>query len=267
MDCSHDVHLYSNLAASSLKKAGSQDEDEDEDEEEEEPAEEYRVGDEVEGKYKNGRWYPATVKAVQEDGTFLLDWDDSDPEDRVKSARQLRKVQVAPDIFPVGIEIKGAPLSSLRNRYEIGHIEFSESKMKKIVYVIQRITDDAVNKQKIVEASTKPNEFRVGDKVDGRYKNNRWYPAVIAEKKPDGSFVLNWDDNDSQDRVKSAKDLRHQVWEKLGRYDFLLLSVQKFNYDDEEVMPGGVTSAHKVKQVWIKVAPHFGFITSSLTIH
>ena len=233
--------------ATNQNESGIQSENEDEEGEE---AAEFRVGDEVEGKYKNGRWYPAVVKEVQEDGTYLLDWNDGDSEDRVKSARQLRRAQVSPNTFPVGIEIKGVPLSNLRGRYEVGHWDLSESKMKKVVYVIEWIAEDAVNKKNIVEVNTKPYEFRVGDSVDGQYKNGRWYPAVIEERRPDGAFVLKWEDGDTADRVKSARELRPKIWDRIGHHDFLLLSVQKFNHDDEEgAHSGGVRSDRKVKQV------------------
>jgi hypothetical protein len=53
--------------------------------------EEYRVGQDVEGLYKNGIWYGAKINSIQEDGVYLIDWNDCDPQDRVKSFFRLRK--------------------------------------------------------------------------------------------------------------------------------------------------------------------------------
>jgi hypothetical protein len=50
--------------------------------------------------------------------------------------------------------------------------------------------------------------FKVGDSVEGLYKNGKWYPATIAAKGENGNFTLNWSDGDTADRTKSSKELR-----------------------------------------------------------
>jgi hypothetical protein len=50
--------------------------------------------------------------------------------------------------------------------------------------------------------------FEIGDEVEGQYKNGNWYTARIASKNPNGTFVLNWDDGDTQDRVKPSHQIR-----------------------------------------------------------
>ena len=50
--------------------------------------------------------------------------------------------------------------------------------------------------------------FKVGDAVEGLYKNGKWYLATIAAKGENGMFTLNWNDGDTQDRTKAAKELR-----------------------------------------------------------
>lgn len=47
------------------------------------------------GKYGDGNWYKATVKKRNEDGTYTLDWDDGDVNDRVKGAGEIRKLALA----------------------------------------------------------------------------------------------------------------------------------------------------------------------------
>ncbi len=47
----------------------------------------------------------------------------------------------------------------------------------------------------------------MGERVWGRYRNGRWYPARVAEMRGDGRYVLDWDDGDSQDRVKGPEEV------------------------------------------------------------
>lgn len=51
----------------------------------------FKVGDRVKALYQNGCWYKATISKAHSDGTFTVDWDDKDTEDRVKNIDQLRE--------------------------------------------------------------------------------------------------------------------------------------------------------------------------------
>mmetsp|Transcript_64472 Transcript_64472/g.172661 ORF Transcript_64472/g.172661 Transcript_64472/m.172661 type:complete len:98 (-) Transcript_64472:104-397(-) len=55
-----------------------------------------------------------------------------------------------------------------------------------------------------------PPAFQKGDRVEGLYRNGVWYRATVADPLEGGLFLLNWDDGDSQDRVKTAAQLRRQ---------------------------------------------------------
>ena len=50
--------------------------------------------------------------------------------------------------------------------------------------------------------------FKVGDKVEGRFRSGRWYCAVIAKCNDNGTYVIKWDDGDPSDTVKAADALR-----------------------------------------------------------
>jgi hypothetical protein len=41
------------------------------------------------GRYSSGQWYPARVSEVLEDRRYVLDWDDGDPQDRVKGPEEV----------------------------------------------------------------------------------------------------------------------------------------------------------------------------------
>ena len=57
----------------------------------------YKVGDKVKALYTNGNWYGARVVKIDGDGTFTVDWEDSDPADRVKTIDQIRDDDVVDD--------------------------------------------------------------------------------------------------------------------------------------------------------------------------
>ena len=49
---------------------------------------------------------------------------------------------------------------------------------------------------------------RVGDAVRGRFRDGRWYGAVVARVRGDGMYELDWDDGDDEDRVKGGGEMR-----------------------------------------------------------
>jgi hypothetical protein len=68
--------------------------------------------------------------------------------------------------------------------------------------------------------------YRVGDRVWGRYRNGRWYPARVAEVPGEGLYLLDWDDGDQQDRVKGPEEVPSgpNPPHTINRFLFLTLS-------------------------------------------
>jgi len=50
----------------------------------------YQVGDHVEGLYKDGIWYAATIVKINSDGTYTLEWADGGTRDTVKPESKIR---------------------------------------------------------------------------------------------------------------------------------------------------------------------------------
>jgi hypothetical protein len=51
--------------------------------------------------------------------------------------------------------------------------------------------------------------FTAGSIVDARYSSGQtFYRARVVEKQADGKFLIEWDDGDGKDRVKSSSELR-----------------------------------------------------------
>merc|ERR1719329_1862725 len=51
-------------------------------------------------------------------------------------------------------------------------------------------------------------QFVAGDSVEAEYRGTNWYPAVVAEVRRDGTYLLDWWDGDAADRVKSPDKMR-----------------------------------------------------------
>jgi len=87
----------------------------------------FAVGDTVLAFYAaDGNEYPVTVAEVRDDGTFLVDWADGDPQDRVKTAEQMQmqtiKLLDTVAEYPGGICGNGSGINKLTvgDRVEAG---------------------------------------------------------------------------------------------------------------------------------------------------
>jgi hypothetical protein len=111
----------------------------------------YQVGDKVEGNYRGrGRFYPARIKGVREDGTFDVDYEDGESELRVEA---------------VNLRIL--------------------------------VTDPSKAEQSI--------KFSIGTKVEANYRGKgRYYPGRIARVREDGTYDVDYDDGECEGRVKAG---------------------------------------------------------------
>jgi hypothetical protein len=51
--------------------------------------------------------------------------------------------------------------------------------------------------------------FKAGSIVDARYSTGQtFYRARVVQKQVDWKFLIDWDDGDGRDRVKSSSELR-----------------------------------------------------------
>ena len=51
-------------------------------------------------------------------------------------------------------------------------------------------------------------KYDVGERVKALYSDGKWYCATIAERHPDGTYTLDWDDGDTRQRVKNETDIQ-----------------------------------------------------------
>ncbi len=133
----------------------------------------------MQGQYRDGRMYPATIAAVAADGSsFTLDWADGKKDDRVKKAANLRA------------EGPQAPTAPSQGSAPASQLPAAAA----------------------APAATPPApraQFKVGDRVEGQFRDGRWNRATVAAVAADAStYTLDWADGKQEDRVKKPSCVR-----------------------------------------------------------
>jgi hypothetical protein len=60
-------------------------------------------------------------------------------------------------------------------------------------------------------AATASKAYAIGDRVEARCSNGKWYGATVREARADGSYLLDWDNKDSRERVKHSSEMRKEL--------------------------------------------------------
>ena len=55
---------------------------------------------------------------------------------------------------------------------------------------------------------TRAGTFSVGDKVQAQFRDGRWYSATISAVHADKSYLVDWDNGNTEDRTKTISSLR-----------------------------------------------------------
>jgi len=55
------------------------------------PPQAFRVGEKVEARFLDGRWYCGEIESVLEGNTYLITWINDNPEDRIKRSDEIRR--------------------------------------------------------------------------------------------------------------------------------------------------------------------------------
>ncbi|CAM9136941.1 unnamed protein product, partial [Ectocarpus fasciculatus] len=200
----------------------------------------FRVGDEVEARYKRGRkWYPGVVKRVNRDGTMDITYKDGDSERDVDPSLVRSKGGVSVDSlatstsasdtarggsgrsssndFAVGDKVEARFGGRSRwfraavegkNRdgtycllYDDGDLERSVD--KRLIRSLVRPSGETKRDEKYpTEASA---AHRIGDEIEARYKRGRkWYPGKVRAVNANGSYDIRYLDGDSERDVEAA---------------------------------------------------------------
>lgn len=122
----------------------------------------YRVGDDVEARYKRGqKWYPGVVRSVNRDGTYDIRYNDGDNEQDVVS-RMIRGVRASRDTVSSATSLLDvAPADGRTENFAVGE--------------------------------------KVEARFGGR---SRWFEATVERKNRDGTYHLLYNDGDKERNVE-----------------------------------------------------------------
>jgi hypothetical protein len=171
-----------------------------------------------------GKYYPAKIRRVREDGTYDIDYDNGSLDLQVTESyiRWLEESSPGPGVsrsaakLEEGMDItanylgKGKHYPGRMGR-ERGDVTF---------YIIY---DDGETELKVKEADIRfVARWKVGCKVDGNYNDcGNYYPGKIKRKNEDGTYQINYDDGevelsveDNQIRLLGGRKRGLPKWEQ-----------------------------------------------------
>ena len=209
----------------------------------------------VEANYKgNGKWGSGIIKRVYLDGTFDIEYDDGEtetnvPEDRVR----LKGATSNSNFLMVGAKVE-ANYGSKGNWFEgtvkrarlDGNydIEYNNGEVE------EKVSEDLIRARNIVPADSfkkKVNELKKGTRVEvDYYRRGRWFPGVINEILPDGTYEIKYDDGEVEKNVIVAS-IR-----KMDEH----YNSSKFSLRPSEAAKGKYHSGEKVACYWYRNAKY-----------
>ncbi|KAL3661533.1 hypothetical protein V7S43_013293 [Phytophthora oleae] len=183
----------------------------------------FAVGDAVQAKYKKGtKFFPGKISRIRSDGTYDVVYEDGDSESHVDASL----------IVAVESETKASedsPKPSKAKRFEAGDVIKARYKKGTKLFPgkITRVRSDGTYDIRYDDGDTeqhvksshiegeekelrqvkadvkKADAFAVGDKVNARYKGGtKSFPGTITKVRMDGTFDIEYDDGDTEQRVK-----------------------------------------------------------------
>jgi len=168
---------------------------------------EFTVGEYVQAKYDDGKWYGATVIEANRDGTFEIRWNDGEGEATKR-----------PD------DLRGSRDGASSGQYVVDqHVEAKFSDGDWYGAMVTQVNpngtyeiswDDGGVEGAKGEEELRPGpwdrqELTAGEYVQARFaEDGNWYGATVVKANPDGSFKIRWDDGGTKDDTKRPEDLR-----------------------------------------------------------
>jgi len=157
-------------------------------------------------------WYPARIKATNDDGTWVVEWDDPDggPETNNLGETSIKKLYFHRD-YKVGDDCKAE--SPDDGRWYPGVVAKVLGEGKFTVkwddpdegHETDDLNFEVMKKQRIKK------DYKKGDEVIARFpEDGNMYEAVVLEENKDGTFQVKWDDPDGgpEDSPVNVKQMR-----------------------------------------------------------
>ncbi|CAM9461130.1 unnamed protein product, partial [Phaeothamnion confervicola] len=194
----------------------------------------FEVGDAVEANFKGkGRWFRGKVKAIKQDGTIDVRYDDGDTEEHIKPANVRRLDGGGSDAAAK----PGSPAGSRRVSLDIGdtvevNLKGKGRWFKGKIRAVHRDgtvdvryedgdTEEAIDPRNVRQldgggsrggaatgrkASSAKRGVEIGDAVEANFKGKgRWFKGKVEAIHRDGTFDVRYDDGDNEERIEPAK--------------------------------------------------------------
>lgn len=159
-----------------------------------------RVGALVEAEYSG--WYRATVKEINGDGSYTLDWADDDKRDRIKWPKDMQKLGVDDEIYSVGEHIH-----AMHVRYCDATIEAINSDGTVRVTWADNRAGDRTKKRSQIRSNIgyMTPALKVGASIQA--EAHEWHRAIV-EKVVDNGYIVSWQDHEQRERHKKSEHMR-----------------------------------------------------------
>eukprot|EP00419_Tripos_fusus_P032466 CAMPEP_0172783138 /NCGR_PEP_ID=MMETSP1074-20121228/204285_1 /TAXON_ID=2916 /ORGANISM="Ceratium fusus, Strain PA161109" /LENGTH=485 /DNA_ID=CAMNT_0013620125 /DNA_START=1 /DNA_END=1455 /DNA_ORIENTATION=- len=165
----------------------------------------FQVGDRVKATSPDDEQnYPATIKKVNNDGTFTVKWDDPDggPETDDVDVGAMKKIIVFKD-YVVGDDVPYPGVVSKINEDGTFQVKWDDPDGGP--------ETDIVNAEKMKKVVVFKN-YKVDDVVEAVFPDDgQMYPGTVIKINGDDTFQVRWDDSDGgpEDSPVKAKDMKY----------------------------------------------------------
>ena len=165
----------------------------------------FAVDDVIWSLWANGFAYRGKILAINKDGSYQVQWDGLGRNDHWDASRAKRD-KPTEDPVKVGERVWSLPDMWEDNRPRQGKILRINADG---TYRMSWDDTDDTNTAKEWLSRNKPpppsvTGLKVGERVDGLWSDNRWYPGKAGSVNADGTYFINFDDGD-----KAALDGQH----------------------------------------------------------
>lgn len=172
--------------------------------------EEFTVGEYVQARFGDGKWYGATVAEAHRDGTFKIRWNDGDGEEtkRPDDLRGSRSGSSPSGKYVIGQHVEAR--FSDGDWYGAMLTQFNPDRTFTINWDDGGVEDGkGVDELRPGPWDRPDEEFTLGEYVQARFsEDGGWYGATVVKVNPGGTFEIRWDDGGTADRAKRPEDLR-----------------------------------------------------------
>ena len=154
------------------------------------PVQAFVVGEEIEARWKNKRYYHAgVIKSCNKDGTYDVDYDDDDEETSVaeRLIRTRHRTQTKPVEYSSGRIAASGPISTSKSQ----------------THVQKQAAQFQMPSGPVAHAVASPVQaFVIGEEIEAKWNNKRHYHAgVIKSCNKDGTYDVAYDDGDEEASV------------------------------------------------------------------